>query len=138
MQQRNPMWTVLSLVLAFLPECVYFRNKVTTQRFSQTHQSTTNVQHTSLPINAKVTLNIPTMGCVACVNKVDSSIRGCSLSKNIQQEKSWLKDGKGGVAEISVSSETAEGVEKVVQEVKRAVEHAGFQCEVGSIQMNAS
>jgi hypothetical protein len=78
------------------------------------------------------------MGCVACVNKVDSSIRDCVFSSNIRQEKSWLKDGKGGVAELMISVHNNEDIDVIVEEVKRAVGDAGFLCEVDSIQIDTN
>jgi copper chaperone CopZ len=130
MNQRHPVWTLMSLTLAFLPEGVHLWNKLATLKFFKSNDmSNDEHQNQQLPINAKITLNIPTMGCVACVNKVDSSIRGCSF----YAKKSWLKDGKGGVAELIVFTENEAGVNKIVEEVKRAVERAGFPCEVESI-----
>jgi copper chaperone CopZ len=134
MNQRHTVWTLMSLTLAFLPEAVHLWNKLATLKFFKSNDmSHDQHQNQQLSINAKITLNIPTMGCVACVNKVDSSIRGCSFFANIKEEKSWLKDGKGGKAELNVFTENEAGVNKVVEEVKRAVERAGFPCEVESI-----
>jgi copper chaperone CopZ len=134
MNQRHPVWTLVSLTLAFLPEVVHLWNKLATLKVLKSNVMSNDVHHNQqLPFNAKITLNIPTMGCVACVNKVDSSIRGCSFYANIKEEKSWLKDGKGGIAELIVFTENEAGVNKVVEEVKRAVEKAGFPCEVESI-----
>jgi uncharacterized protein YoxC len=136
MNQRHPVWTLVSLTLAFLPEGVHLLNTLTTQKLFKPNAMTNDIQQNQLlPVNAKITLNIPTMGCVACVNKVDSTIRGCSFSTNIQQEKSWLKDEKGGVAELIVSTENKEGVDKVIEEVKRAVGNAGFTCDVECVQI---
>lgn len=84
------------------------------------------------PINAKITLDIPTMGCVACINKINSSIRGCGVSTSILDEKSWLKD-QGGVAELTVSAGSIDDINTIALEVKRAVDKAGFQCEINSI-----
>ena len=71
------------------------------------------------------------------MNKVDSSIRSCAFSTNIQQEKSWLKDEKGGVAELMVSAESKETIDEIVEEVVGAVHKVGFQCKVKSAQLNA-
>ncbi len=94
----------------------------------------------SLPFEAKVRLTIPTMGCVACVNKVDSSIRRCvsAANNNIREEKSWLADdlAKGGVAEVTLSGKTREEIDGVVEEVIAAVHDAGFVCNVASLQVH--
>eukprot|EP00956_Cyclotella_meneghiniana_P039038 scaffold164369_cov48-Cyclotella_meneghiniana.AAC.2 len=136
-QQRRPIWTAVSLILAFLPEGVFVWNKITEQHFHQTEESLPdNSQSATLPINAIITLDIPTMGCVACVNKIDSSIRGCGVSANIIDEKSWLKD-QGGVAELKVSAGSVDDIDKIALEVKRAVNKAGFQCEIDSLDINS-
>jgi hypothetical protein len=131
-------------MLAFLPEAVFVWNKFTTSKFQlndSRHCSATEEERASvlstLPVKAKITLDVPTMGCVACVNKVDSSIRSCAFSTNIQREKSWLKDGKGGVAELMVAAESRDAIDKIVEEVVGAVGKAGFQCEVKNVQLNA-
>ena len=104
-------------------------------RHSQPNASVVNDFEKILPINAKITLDIPTMGCVACVNKVDSSIRSCAFSTSIKKEKSWLKDGKGGVAELVVSAGSSDDINKIVAEFQRAVNDAGFKCEVDNVQI---
>ena len=127
----------MSLILAFLPEGVFVWNKITEQHFHQTEESLPdNSQSATLPINAIITLDIPKMGCVACVNKIDSSIRGCGVSANIIDEKSWLKD-QGGVAELKVSAGSVDDIDKIALEVKRAVNKAGFQCEIDSLDINS-
>ena len=87
--------------------------------------------------SAKLTLDCPTMGCVACVNKIDNSIRQCESSANIIEETSWLTDtSKGGKAELLISTTTKEDIDQVVDEVINAVNKSGFECSVDSIQYN--
>ena len=106
---------------------------MTEQRSQHTAESLLNNSESSMPpINAKITLDIPTMGCVACINKINSSIRGCGVSTSIQDEKSWLKD-QGGVAELTVSAGSIDDINTIALEVKRAVDKAGFHCEIKSI-----
>ena len=90
-----------------------------------------------LPMTAKIRLNVPTMGCVACVNKVDTSIRQSKSSANIREETSWLTDGskKGGFAELLVSGESKEEIDGIAEEVVAAVKTAGFQCNVETLKM---
>ena len=92
-----------------------------------------------LPVAAKLRLDIPTMGCVSCVNKVDTSIRQCKSAANIREETSWLTDdgsAKGGVAELSIMARTNEEVDAIAKEVVAAVKKAGFQCNVESLRVD--
>ncbi len=85
-------------------------------------------------LETKLKLNIPTMGCVACVNKVNSSIRGCnSAAEHILDESSWLTGAKGGEAELIIRGRTREEIDHIVEEVVDAVKVAGFRCDVESI-----
>ena len=76
---RSLGWTVVSLLLAFLPELVDIWNTNRTQQWQRSdmnpggnYDEKAATSLSSLPIDAKVRLTIPTMGCVACVNKVDT------------------------------------------------------------------
>ncbi len=134
----------MSLLLAFLPELVDIWNTNRSQQWQRndihpggnTNQKSLSLS--SLPMEAKVRLTIPTMGCVACVNKVDSSIRRVSAANNIKEEKSWLSDtaAKGGVAELTISGKTREEIDGVVKEVVGAVHDAGFVCKVASLDVD--
>ncbi|KAL3798370.1 hypothetical protein HJC23_005023 [Cyclotella cryptica] len=136
----------VSLALAFLPEAVYFWNKFLAYNFEQTDKSgnqpvlddeAVSKLSSPYPVKATIVLDVPTMGCVACVNKVDSSIRSSAFSTKIRQERSWLTDGKGGIAELIVSGANSDEIYKIAEEVALAVGNAGFQCKVQSIQLNA-
>ena len=133
LSQRSLEWTIISLLLAFLPEMVDVWNKI---RQIQQKQSYIDDFSTSLPISAKLRLNCPTMGCVACVNKIDSSIRQCKFSSaNIKEETSWLTNGseKGGMAEMMIQGKNNDEIDDVVKEVMSALEKAGFKCTVKSL-----
>lgn len=139
----------MSLLLAFLPELMDVWNTNRSQQWQQKRnngvlEGIANRENKStsstLPIEAKVKLIIPTMGCVACVNKVDSSIRQCISAANnkIREEKSWLADNaaKGGMAELTVLGNTKEDINNIVEDVIAAVTVAGFECKVASIRVD--
>jgi len=128
---RSPRWTILSLLLTFLPECIDILNRIRTRKVEQ--QKNNDIQQTMS--SAKLTLDCPTMGCVACVNKIDSSIRQCKSSANIIEETSWLTDtSKGGKAELLISAATKKNIYQIVDEVIAAIKKNGFECSVDSIQ----
>lgn len=117
-----------------MPEIVYLWNKLAIRFYGQSEETTdTGLQ---VVANAKITVNIPNMGCVACVNKIDSAIRNCSFSENITQEKSWLKD-EGGMAEVLVQTENREELDKMAAELQQAIGVAGFKCDIINKDMNA-
>eukprot|EP00579_Thalassiosira_antarctica_P027299 CAMPEP_0202026346 /NCGR_PEP_ID=MMETSP0905-20130828/58659_1 /ASSEMBLY_ACC=CAM_ASM_000554 /TAXON_ID=420261 /ORGANISM="Thalassiosira antarctica, Strain CCMP982" /LENGTH=222 /DNA_ID=CAMNT_0048589533 /DNA_START=321 /DNA_END=986 /DNA_ORIENTATION=- len=124
--QRSLGWTIISLFLGFLPELVDIWNTTRSQQWQQKHKDMqlSSTSSSPLPVAAKLRLDIPTMGCVSCVNKVDTSIRQCKSAANIREETSWLTDdgsAKGGVAELSIMARTNEEVDAIAQEVVTAV-----------------
>ncbi|KAL7539213.1 hypothetical protein ACHAXR_010881 [Thalassiosira sp. AJA248-18] len=144
--QRPLGWTILSLILAFLPELVDIWNTNRSRQWQQKHvdDDSKNVVEESTSTSsyvaktAKLRLNIPTMGCVACVNKVDTSIRQCKSAPNIREETSWLTDSsaKGGMAELLISAKSNEDIDLIAEEVVDAVKNAGFHCDVESLQVD--
>ncbi|KAL7496245.1 hypothetical protein ACHAWT_004466 [Skeletonema menzelii] len=78
------------------------------------------------------------MGCIACVNKIDTSIRQCESAASITQEKSWLTEGpgKGGMAELKISGQSTEDIDKVIQNVVTAIENAGFECKTERLHID--
>jgi hypothetical protein len=47
-----------------------------------------------------VELDIPSMGCAACINKIDSTITGCN---GVLSGRSWLEDDPRGGEQDSSS-----------------------------------
>lgn len=136
----------MSMFLGFLPELVDVWNTNRSLRWQQKHaiDNNNNIESTSttlpLPVNATLRLNIPTMGCVACVNKINLSLRQCASAANIRKETSWLTDSaaKGGMAELLLSVRTREELDVIVKEVVAVVKDAGFKCSVESLQVDKS
>ena len=130
--QRSIGWTITSLILSFLPEFLHVWNEYKSSRARAEGPSAAD-----LPVSAKLRLEIPTMGCVACVNKIDTSIRQCESSGRIIRGTSWLDDGsqKGGKAEVLISGSDETDVERIQNDIMNAVKSAGFDCTVESLVM---
>lgn len=93
-------------------------------------------------------LDCPTMGCVACINKIDSSLRNAAsegTAAQVEDAKSWLLDGdvKGGKAKVTLSIPKGSAGEEeddndldssIVSSVIASVEKAGFPCKVEFLQ----
>merc|ERR1712238_575466 len=83
-------------------------------------------------LQATLVVDVPTMGCVACVNKIESSLRQkSSLKKNISNTGSWLtKDdsgGGGGCARIDICYESETELDEVINIVINTIEDSGFR-----------
>lgn len=133
--QRPIGWAILSLFVAFLPELVHTFNLIKTTQWKKRQISFQNND----VVTAKLQLEIPGMGCVACVNKIDASIRQCKSATRITQEKSWLNApeiGKGGMAELIISASTDEDVDDIVKSVISTIREAGFECQKKSLQIS--
>ena len=119
-----------------MPEMIYFRNELNAQ-----HAVKDAIYDGLAGINCKkvvVELDIQDMGCVACINKIDATLRS-STDLGIQDAKSWLNgDGiKGGKAKIELilenSSSDEKTIEVVVDEIVNLVKSSGFQCSLANV-----
>jgi len=118
-------WTV-----ALMPEIVHVWNNYVAKRTRKRHEG----RDGSVAHYTTMELTIPTMGCVACINKVDSSIRNCAPDK-ITDATSWLEPSeKGGRALVRAVVSTKEEAESLANTVAKSVQAAGFEpCIVESI-----
>lgn len=126
----------LSWCIALMPEIIHFKNELNAQ-----HAVNDAIYDGLAGINCKkvvVELDIQDMGCVACINKIDATLRS-STDLGIQDAKSWLNsDGvKGGKAKIELILEDSYSdentIELVVDEIVNVVKKSGFQCSVAKI-----
>lgn len=118
-------WTV-----ALMPEMVHVWNSYVAKRTRQRHEG----RDGSAVYNTTIELTIPTMGCVACINKIDSSIRQCAPDQ-ITDAKSWLEPSEmGGKALVRAVASTKEEAESLANTVAKSVQAAGFEpCFVDSV-----
>eukprot|EP00536_Pseudo-nitzschia_multiseries_P014405 jgi/Psemu1/69088/estExt_Genemark1.C_6970015 len=144
---------VLRYGIAFLPEVVFWQNEVLRARWKNRNGSRGVNSNNNEPsvvaatgndaaaapqlLRATLVVDVPTMGCVACINKIESSLRQCSPN-NIDGATSWLNDEdennnnlkkngkKGGRARVEVCAESKEELDSVTQAVIGAIEAAGF------------
>lgn len=83
-------------------------------------------------VKATIVVDVPTMGCVACVNKIESSLRN-SAPEYIETASSWLNpkekiEGgkKGGQAKIEVKTTSKDELENLAQSLVGVIGDAGF------------
>ncbi|OEU10736.1 hypothetical protein FRACYDRAFT_246545 [Fragilariopsis cylindrus CCMP1102] len=138
--------SVLSLLLrytiVFMPELVYWWNSILRSRWKRQRDSTiTNTTKDDIEeptteklLQATLVFDVPTMGCVACVNKIESSLRQSTALRNyIASTGSWLNDEdndrskRGGCAKIDIRVESEKELDGVINNVKVVIEGAGFR-----------
>lgn len=130
-------WVQYSLLrwsVALMPEMVHLWNLHVVERVRLRDKATE-----SNGIHATIEMTIPTMGCVACINKIDSSLRSCAPTE-IVEARSWLEpSGRGGRALVRGVASTREQAEELAESLVDAVEGAGFEpCLVDSIHFENS
>ena len=123
----NVAWTtrgILTLLtrwsVALLPEGLYWFNKYVVEA-----RANTRAQDLSLnTLTALVELDIPTMGCVACINSIDKALQRHEgvhyASASLHEQK------KGGMAAVQVVGASATQIQERVEELCSVVEQAGF------------
>lgn len=109
----------LQCILAFLPELVHLWNLHGPQGRINTAPS-----HT-------VDLSIASMGCVACIKKVETSLREVA---GVLRSEAWLETD-GGRARVQCTVSETE-VPELTARLSRAVERAGFEpCRVVGVNL---
>lgn len=120
---------LFSFMLSLLPELLYIWNERMVSRTSM-------AVHPGAGVSATVELIIPSMGCVACVNKVDHSIQKSCKSENLINSRSWLTENpKGGRAKFALMAGSKQDVDKIVHTILESVSNAGFPCSVDALEV---
>lgn len=132
--------TALRWGIALLPEAVDVWN-----RYQERKRANHEKDDLSLLLNAPntlkatVKLEIPTMGCVACINKIDSALQSAGASRVIEAA-SFLNPlgSKGGRARVRLVAESREEMDQLVEMLVRSVESAGFEpCRLETLEFDA-
>lgn len=126
--------------IAFLPEFVFWWNEILRAKWrprgEETKTTTAAIETDGRGmVRATLIVDVPTMGCVACVNKIESSLRQCA-PENMNGATSWLnpsdeeskkKSGKkGGQAQVELCAASRDELDKVSRTVIDTIESAGF------------
>jgi len=128
-------WTTVTAMrwaVALLPEALHLWNNRATFLPRKNPEAATNSK-----LHAVVQLEIPTMGCVACVNSVNKALNELD---QVVTAKSSLKDS-GGQAEVKIAANTQAEVDAIVASLTNAVNEAGFfgsTVESVQVQTNAA
>lgn len=124
---------VVPLFLAFLPEWIHLYN--TAALFSRRRGSTTHklMSDASTSI-AEIELEIPGMGCVACINKINGSLQQVP---GVTESDAWIIDGGGGgKAKVQCLVGSIQHAQELSTKLMTAVHNAGFDpCHVDSLEL---
>lgn len=127
---------VARTTMALLPELVHFYNTYGETTMSKSvgqndlllSQETRILLDGEATLQATVELSVPTMGCVACVNKINASLRQSS-PQHFLEGKSWLNpdETKGGRASVSLLARDETELQALIQKVQDEIHAAGFE-----------
>lgn len=130
-------WTRLGtqVLLAFLPEIVHVWNtSPVINRVLRETRKKSNSASESGTFKAEVELTIPGMGCVACINKINSSLQKVS---SVSDSQAWLED-QGGKAKIQYTAGSDDDAQEKALKFAEAVRGAGFDpCTVGKVEIES-
>lgn len=115
--------------MAFMPEIVHITNEILAGR----KKVDGNLSSSGDGTRYIVQLGLKDMGCVACINKIDGTLR--KFGNSIIDNSSWLNgDGvKGGKAKAVVNVSNGIEIESITTEIVSALEKVGFQAEIESV-----
>ncbi len=113
----------LRISLALLPEMVDLFNRWLAYFWRKRLETSVDAQK----IMAMVEIEIPTMGCVACINKIDNSLRQ-SAPLNIVDATSRLdaQKEKGGRATVHMAVNSQEELDAINEAILKSINAAGF------------
>jgi len=91
----KPTKLMLRLGIAFLPEIVHFWNSRDRRKFFQnlttlskpSNDGNININTSTNGMVATLHMDVPAMGCVACINKIDRTIQNQIYELNLNQKK---------------------------------------------------
>jgi len=116
--------TVLRWGLALLPEALHLwnnRDDIYERIVPKRKLAATN----PYKLQAVVELEIPTMGCVACINKIDKALR--QVGDQVLTAKSTLHEASsGGQAHVQIAANSHSEIHATVASLTDAVNKAGF------------
>lgn len=142
LSRKSIVWstTLTRVTVVISPELVHLFNSWRSQRrvadlLQSTDITTTNLKDSTVAngpqaIRATVQLEIPTMGCVACINTIDGTLqRQTSLRAQVVRAASALHPlgRKGGSATVEVVAEGEQALTEMIRQLQEATDRIGFE-----------
>lgn len=122
--------TAISFFFALMPELLHkWNNHSWSRREGRATQM--NTMTTDANVCVTVELDIPSMGCAACINKIDSTL---SVISGVINSRSWLVDDpKGGRANVVILAKSSDDFDEIINSVVERVAGSGFPCTVDTV-----
>jgi copper chaperone CopZ len=113
---------LLRFSIAFLPEIMHTWNN----RHKFLHSK--NAPSIDAGMMATLEFDVPSMGCVACINKIDSTLRNNKGYEKVVDVTSWLDPAlpKGGATKVTLTVESKEEAEAIGQSLVETFGSIGF------------
>ncbi|GKY93149.1 hypothetical protein MPSEU_000282900 [Mayamaea pseudoterrestris] len=122
----STLWTARGLLtmvtrwsVALLPEGLYLFNKYANE--GKSHARDESLLNTMV---ADVELHVPTMGCVACINSIDTALKRQAGVRHASA--SLYMDKKGGKAAVQVEGVSENELKERIDDLCNVVGKAGF------------
>ena len=125
--------TTISFFFALMPELLHkWNNHSWSRREGRAIQmNNTCTMNTDANVCVTVELDIPSMGCAACINKIDSTL---SVIGGVINGRSWLiDDPKGGRARMKILAKSHDDIEEIIKSVVERIAASGFPCTVDTV-----
>lgn len=118
--------TIARAVVAMSPELLALWNSSARKWWRRRSRSKAARHEQDVPLRkATIEVNVPTMGCVACINKIDASIRN-SAPDAIEHAESRLTPPKGGQTVVMVEVRDDDELNDIAQKVVESITKSGF------------
>ncbi|GAX28438.1 hypothetical protein FisN_4Hh371 [Fistulifera solaris] len=122
--------TITRWLVALSPELLHIWNV-----WSENNRQHVSSDVSAMPFQATLKLDIPTMGCVACINKINSALNTDGRILEANSELNPL-GAKGGYATVRVASQTREELDQLCEKIVQSIEKAGFEpCRIESMDL---
>ena len=122
---RRAAWSLAQVGVALLPEALDVYN-----RWRNNKRADLATDDASMALKATIRLEVPTMGCVACVNTIDAALnrRGIAQRARVLRASSALHPlgEKGGSVAIEAVAESDAALAELVSKLIGAAGSAGF------------
>lgn len=116
--------------VALLPELLYEWNTLVLERGKKPSSSLSSLS----AHQATVQLDIASMGCVACINSIDSALKQTPGVIEVSSSLNPL-GMKGGQAMVRVQATSSRELDHRLSELCQAVRQTGFEdCSIASVQ----
>jgi hypothetical protein len=129
---RQLAWSAIQTGVALLPEALdAYNHRKALQQVMADGSSSSSSPGATMKIKANVQLDVPTMGCVACIRAIDGALQGQAVAEGgarVVRASSFLNPLgiKGGVVKIVAEARDEKALSELVSRLIDATDSVGF------------